>query len=56
MKTETITTDKKSWALPGDPVSIDEFKNGIKEAEEGPFMSIDELKSSVEKWKKEQNL
>jgi predicted transcriptional regulator len=56
MKTKTIKTKRINWALPGDPISIDEFKDGIKEAEKGPFMTLDELKKSVEKWKKSQNL
>ena len=34
MKTKTIRTKKKSWALPGEPITINEFKAGIKEAVE----------------------
>jgi predicted transcriptional regulator len=56
MKTKTTHKTKKSWALPGEPISISEFKAGIKEAEKGPFMTLDELKKSVEEWKKGQNL
>lgn len=40
MKTKTIKTKGTgSWALPGDPITLDEFKAGIKEAEKGPFLS-----------------
>ena len=56
MKIKATRTTKKSWALPGEPISIDEFKAGIKEAEKGLFMTLDELKKSVEEWKKGQNL
>jgi len=57
MKTTKTTKSKETnWALPGEPININEFKVGIKEAEEGPFMTLDELKKSVEEWKKSQNL
>jgi len=57
MKTTKSTKSKETnWALPGEPISIHEFKVGIKEAEKGPFMTLDELKKSVEEWKKSQNL
>ncbi len=45
MKTRTLKvkeTDK--WALPGKPLTVDEFKAGIKEAEKGPFFTIEESK------------
>lgn len=57
MKIKTIKSKKtESWALPGDPLTIAEFKAGIKEAEKGPFMSLDELKKGVEEWKKKQKV
>ena len=56
MKTKITKTKETSWALPGEPISMDEFKAGIKKAEKGPFMTLDELKKSVEEWKKSQNL
>jgi hypothetical protein len=53
MKSKTVYTKKTdSWVLPGDPISLDEFKAGIKEAEKGSFMTLDELKKGVEEWKK----
>jgi hypothetical protein len=54
--TKTTKTKETSWALPGEPISLDEFKTDIKEAEKGPFMTLEELKKSVEEWKKSQNL
>jgi hypothetical protein len=54
--TKTTKTKDISWALPGESISLDEFKKGIKKAEKGPFMTLDELKKSVEEWEKSQNL
>ena len=51
MKTKTIKTKETRWALSGEPISIDEFKAGIKEAEKGSFMTLDDLKKRVEEWK-----
>lgn len=45
-----------SWALPGDPLNIDEFKTGIKDAEKGPFFTLEQLKRNIDEWKKNQNL
>lgn len=53
---KTTNTKETSWALPGKPISPGEFIAGIKEAEKGPFMTLDELRKSVEEWKKSQNL
>ena len=55
-ETKTIQANDNKWALPGEPIRIDEFKAGIKEAEKGPFITLDELKKSVEEWKESQNL
>jgi len=57
MKTiKTIKPKEINWALPGEPIKIKEFKTGIKEAEKGPFITLDELKQGVEEWEKSQNL
>jgi hypothetical protein len=56
MKTKATKTKEKHWALPGEPISMNEFKTGIKEAEKGPFITLDQLKNSVEEWKRNQNL
>ena len=55
-ETKTTKISKNNWAIPGEPITIDEFKVGIKEAEKGPFMTLEELKKAVEEWKKNQNL
>jgi hypothetical protein len=57
MKAKTVKSKKTdSWVLPGDPITLDEFRAGIKKAEKGPFITLDELKKDVEVWKKNQNL
>ena len=53
---KAVHTNDNNWALPGEPIRIDEFKAGIKEAEKAPFLTLDELKKNVEEWKKSQNL
>lgn len=55
MKTKAIKSKEKSWALPGEPISLDEFKAGIKEAEKGPFYTIEESKKILEEWRKKRN-
>ena len=54
--TKEVQENENNWALPGEPIGIDEFKAGIKEAEKGPFLTLDELKNNIEEWKKSQNL
>jgi hypothetical protein len=56
MKTENIK-DKETdhWVLPGHPISLDEFKAGIKKAEEGPFYTIGESKKIIEGWRRKRN-
>jgi hypothetical protein len=53
--TKVVQENENYWALPGESIGIDEFKAGIKEAEKGPFLTLDELKNNVEEWKKSQN-
>jgi hypothetical protein len=43
---------KKNLAIPGEPMSKDEFVSLIKEAEKGPFYSLDELITKMNVWKK----
>jgi len=56
MKTK-ITQNKETgnWALPGDPITLEEFKAGINEAEKGPFYTIEESKKIIEGWRKKRN-
>jgi len=52
MKTvsEKKTAKRKiNWAIPGQTVSQEEFVQAIKEAEKGPFYSIEEIKKMREK-------
>jgi hypothetical protein len=46
-----IKSDKINYAIPGDPISQQEFEQIIKKAEKGPFHSIDTLKANLAKWK-----
>ena len=56
MKTKTIKNkDTVNWALPGDPLTVDEFKAGIKEAEKGPFYTIEESKKILREWRSQKN-
>ncbi len=56
MKTKILRTKEPgSWALPGDPITLDEFKAGIKETEKGPFHTIEESKKIIKEWRKKRN-
>ncbi len=43
---------KKNLATPGDPMSQEEFVDLIKEAEKGPFYTLEEVQAKMEVWKK----
>jgi len=56
MKTKTLKIKKKDeWAIPGGQITVNEFKAGIKEAEKGPFFTIDESKKILQEWRKPKN-
>jgi hypothetical protein len=56
MKTKIIKNKGTgSWALPGDPITLDEFKEGIKEAEKGTFHTIGESKKIIDEWRRKRN-
>ena len=56
METKTIKSKEPgSWALPGDPITLDEFKAGIKKAEKGPFYTINEAKKIIDEWRSKRN-
>ena len=56
MKTKIVKTKGTgSWALPGDPITLDEFKEGIKEAEKGTFHTIEESKKIIKEWRRKRN-
>ncbi|MBC7696321.1 MAG: hypothetical protein H7141_12845 [Burkholderiales bacterium] len=43
---------KRNLAIPGEPMFQGEFANLIKEAEKGPFFSLEEVIGKMEVWKK----
>ncbi|MEI6889612.1 MAG: hypothetical protein ACOYM0_10995 [Bacteroidales bacterium] len=53
---ESKTQKKINWALPDQSVSLEEFRNSIKEAEKGPFLTIDEFEEQFEEWKRKNGL
>lgn len=56
MKTKFLKSrDKEQWALPGNPISKDKFKNGIQKAEKGPFYTVGESKKLLGEWRKQKN-
>jgi predicted transcriptional regulator len=55
MKPTIVRTDQKHWTLPGDHLSLDEFKKGIEEAEKGPFYTIEESKKIIAQWRELRN-
>lgn len=43
---------ENDWTRPG-KMTHEEFMAGIREAEKGPFMTMDELRKSLDQWKKD---
>jgi len=43
---------KRNLAIPGEPMSQGEFVDLIKEAEKGPFYTLEEIQTKMEVWKK----
>ena len=53
METKTIKKkEPRRWALPGEPITLEEFKAGIQEAEKGPFYTISEAKKIIDEWRR----
>ena len=52
IKTEDQKKDFNNWILPGNPLSQGEFLSGIKQAEEGPFFTVQESMENFERWLK----
>ena len=50
------TKASKNLQVSGERLPDKALAKLVKEAEKGPFMTLDELKKSVEEWKKNQNL
>lgn len=56
MATKTIKSKEPGrWALPGKPITVDQFRAGIKEAEKGPFYTISEAKKIIDEWRRKRN-
>jgi len=50
IKIEDQKKNFKTWTLPGNSLSQDEFLEGIQKAEEGPFMTFEEHHAKMDKW------
>ncbi len=51
-KTKEKIKDPENWILPGNTMSQDELIAGIREAENGPFYTIQESMEHFEQWLK----
>lgn len=50
------TKKKIDWTKPADQnpeITIDDFKDMVQEAEQGPFLSMTEFKQKMKLWRKE---
>jgi len=52
VKIEDQKKNFKTWTIPGNSLSQDEFLEGIQRAEEGPFNSVQESMENFEQWLK----
>ena len=52
LKIDDQKKDIKNWILPENSLSQDEFLSGIKQAEEGPFFTVQESMENFEQWLK----
>jgi len=50
IKTKVKNKDPKSWILPENTLSEEEFLAGIRKAEKGPFYTIQESMEHFEQW------
>ena len=55
MRTHTKNLSKEKLALPGEPLQDHEMRICIKEAEKGPFYSIEESKKMIWEWRAKRN-
>ena len=49
---KTKETKEINWAIPGQTVTHDEFMSAIKQAEKGPFYTVQESMQHFEQWLK----
>ena len=52
IKIEDQKKNFRTWTLPGNSLSQDEFLDGIQKAEEGPFYTVQESMENFEQWLK----
>ena len=52
VKIKNEQKDPKTWILPENTISQDEFIAGIREAEKGPFYTVQESMEHFEQWMK----
>ncbi len=52
IKTKKSKKKEKNWSLPGTKLTQDEFEEGIRKAEEGPFYTVQESMEHFESWMK----
>lgn len=45
-----------NWAIPGQTVTHDEFMAAIRQAEKGPFITMEEFEKRFEAWKHKKGL
>lgn len=55
MRAHTKNLSKEKLALPGEPLQDHEMRTCIKEAEKGPFYSIEESKKMISEWRAKRN-
>jgi hypothetical protein len=46
-----VKSSKNDYVLPGEPLTQKEFERMIRDAEKGPFYSLQTLKDEISKWK-----
>jgi hypothetical protein len=46
------TKEEKNWTRPGVKLTHEEFIEGIRKAEEGPFYTLEEVREMRKKWRK----
>lgn len=50
MKTKKKAAEK-NWTMPGVKLTHEEFLEGIRKAEEGPFYTLEEVQQMRKKWR-----
>lgn len=50
MKANHTPPKKRNLAVPGEPMTEEEFHQLIKDAEKGPFISMEDFKKEVQEW------